>query len=300
VELEFHDRPLRTLTPNEAQRLYTARTREVSPDTHRGELQYAHAFGRWCLERGYLRENPFEGVLPEGELSRGKQQLTVDEARRFARVAYADEHPLGGIAAVAVLTLGLRANELLDRVVRDLDDGGKILRVQFGKSPNARRPVAVPPVLRSQLLRLCEGRGAEEYIFGSMTDGTLLKHTHRLCVAAGVPLVCTHALRGTQITLTVEINSLVEAASRGAGHGDTAVTRQHYLAAGVEQSARAKRMEEILLDTDDHRQQQELEAAEKEMREAAEKLTRLRQVTLRLGTDAETAYPTPPKPDLSN
>lgn len=284
TDLPMTDRPLGALTPQHAQRLYSARVNgkksngePLSADTHQSELIYGHAFGEWCVESGYLRENPFSRVLPEGELSKGKEQLRIDEARAFARAAYADRHPTGGVAAVAVLTLGLRANELLDRRVRDLDDGGRVLWVPYGKTENAKRRLAVPPVLRTALLKLTEGQGPDAYIFGTMTDGTLLKHVNRLCVAAGVPTVVTHALRGTQISLTVEVDSVVKAASVNAGHGDTGVTRSHYMAAGVEQSARAKLMEEILLASrDPEAEARELAAAEAEARAAQAKLDALR------------------------
>jgi len=308
-DLPTTDRQLTDLTPALAQRLYSARVRAVksngepiSADTHRSELIYAHAFGQWCVEQGYLRESPFLDVRPEGELSKGKPQLRIDEARAFARAAYADQHPLGGLAAVAVLTLGVRANELLDRRVADLDDGGKVLWIPFGKTASSKRRLAVPPVLRSALLKLAEGQGKEAHLFGSMTDGTLLKHVARLCGVAGVPVVCTHGLRGTQISLTVEVDALVTAASKGAGHADTGVTRQHYMAAGVEQSARAKLMEEILLTEQSNADEAaEIAAAEKEAREAAEKLARLRaKVQTNLGTTAATAYPGTPNPLLSN
>jgi integrase len=309
VDLPMTDRPLKALTPQLSQRLYNARVNGVksngepiSADTHRSELIYGHAFGQWCTDRGYLRENPFAGVLPEGELSRGKPQLRIDEARRFIRAAYSDPHPLGGTAAAGVLTLGLRANELLERRVRDLDDGGKVLWIPFSKTEAGRRRLCVPPVLRSVLLRLAEGQAADAYLFGSMTDGTLLKHVERLCEVAGVPRVCTHGLRGTQITLTVEIAGDVERASRAAGHADTGVTRSHYMAAGVEQSTRAKLMEEILLaDRASEQEAAELAAAEQEMREAARKLESLRsREQVRLGTTAIPAYPAASKPDLTN
>lgn len=276
------DRPVRALTPKEAQRLYSARVTlanegQLSHDTHHSELTTAFAFGRWCELRGYLPSNPWQGVLPEGAKSKGKAKLNIDEARVFARTCYSDPHQLAGVAAVACLTLGVRSNELLDRRRCDLVDGGKTLLVKFGKTANSVRPVVVPPVLRTELNRLAATcAGPDDYIFGSMTDGTLLRAVKRLCHSAGVTTVCTHGLRGTQITLTVQVNDVVKMASKGAGHGSTGVTRAHYLASGVEASARAKLMEEILLQDPDDANAEEIAAAEAEAREAMETLARLR------------------------
>lgn len=295
------DRLLKTITPTEAHRLYGERTRAVksngkpiSVDTHRSELIYAKKFMQWCAHREWVKLNPFEEVMPVGELSRGKDQLKgIDEARAFARVAYQDKHPFGGMAAVAVLTLGLRAMELLDRRPCDLDDNGNVLVIReytdaagtehTVKSSSSLRRIGLPPILKQWFQWRCSRIAPTEYIFGTMTSNTLLEHVRRLCEVAGVTSVCTHGLRGTQITLTVEIDTLVKGASKSAGHSDTGVTRAHYLAAGVEQSARARLMEEMLL-ADDTQDEEAIEAAEREAREAMAKLEALRAgKTARLG-----------------
>lgn len=282
--VQIADRALRTLTPTACQRLYDERVRAtksngapITADTHRSELIYASAFGDWCAEQGWITANPFATVLPEGQTSKGKEQLRVDEARAFLLAAYSDTHPLGGIAAAGVLTLGVRASELLDRRVRDLDDGGRVLWITEGKTESSKRRVAVPPVLREALARLALGQGPEARLFGTMTTNTLLGHVRRLAEIARVPEICTHGLRGTQISLTVEVGALVEAASKGAGHAGTGVTRAHYLAAGVEQSARAKLMEDILLATPDAAEEaRKLAEAEAEVLAAQAKLDSMR------------------------
>ena len=40
------------------------------------------------------------------------------------------------------LLLGMRASEVLCRVVRDLDDAGRVLWIPLGKTDNARRRLA--------------------------------------------------------------------------------------------------------------------------------------------------------------
>lgn len=245
-EHAYHDRPLSALTPATAQRLYTACVESgLSADTHRGYLVAANAFGTWCQARGYLSSNPYAGVLPEGELKKGKAQLTVDEARRFIAAAYADSH-VGGLAAAAVLTLGVRSMELLERTVRELDDNGRVLVIPRSKTDAGRRRVAIPPVLRERLTKLAEGLAPDERLFGTMTDGSLLGHVKRICEVADVPTVVTHGLRGTHLTLTMEVETALAGVARSVGHANTKVTRAHYLAAGSEQSARAARMEELL------------------------------------------------------
>ena len=58
---------------------------------------------------------------------------------------------LGG--ALLALTMGLRTSEVMNRVVRDLDDGARYLWIDEGKTENARRHLEVPSVLSPFLLR---------------------------------------------------------------------------------------------------------------------------------------------------
>lgn len=62
--------------------------RPPSAATQRFTLKLAQTLFRWAVRRGYVRESPFEGVLPGGRLSRGKKQLRFDEAERFIRAAF--------------------------------------------------------------------------------------------------------------------------------------------------------------------------------------------------------------------
>ncbi len=269
----YNDRPLGTLTPNACQRLYQECIASgLAADTHRGYLVAVNAFGGWCLERGYLKVNPWCDVRGEGELSKGKAQHGTDEARRFILAAYNDAHPVGGLAAAAVLTLGVRANELLARTVRELDDRGKVLVISKAKSPTGVRRVQIPPVLRARLLRLAEGQGPEALLFGGMCDGTLLGHVKRICQIAGVPEICTHGLRGTHVTLTMEVETALQGSARAVGHANTGVTRDHYLAGGAEQSARAAMLETLLFARDES----DDAAAEREERELVERLEAIR------------------------
>src|SRR6185295_11380491 len=107
------------------------------------------------------------------------------------------------------LFLGLRPTEALIRVVRDLDDGGRVLWVPFGKTSNARRRLQVPEVLRDILLKHVEGKAADAPLLGPVgepihTASALRYHLTELCKAASVPRVCPHSLRGLNATLALE------------------------------------------------------------------------------------------------
>lgn len=56
------------------------------------------------------------------------------------------------LGALLALTMGLRTREVMNRVVRDLDDGGRSLWIDEGKTASARRHLEVPAVLVPFLL----------------------------------------------------------------------------------------------------------------------------------------------------
>lgn len=107
----------------------------------------------WPLARGKGARpvSPFEAIKPIGQRSRGKEQLTNDETKRWSDTALRDA--IGGsdgaLAAYMTLVLGMRAGEVVVRTVRDVDDGGTRLRIRKAKTRKGDRDVKLPPVLQS-------------------------------------------------------------------------------------------------------------------------------------------------------
>jgi integrase len=245
LRTEQGDQLLAALTPTAARALYARRVAEVKPDTHRGELALVGAWGAWCVKQGWLVANPFEGVEPVGEKSRGKEQLRLDEARRFLSAAV-DEGTTEGTACALALLTGARASEITDRIVRDLDDGGRLLWVPTAKTRAGVRQLAVPELLRARVLELARGKGPADRLWGDVTRHWLGWHVRRLCGVARVPVVSPHGLRGLYATLRVQSGAAVEAVARELGQAGPAVTRAHYLAPGTEGGSLAVALAERL------------------------------------------------------
>jgi integrase len=210
--------------------------RPAAVATHRAQLRLAKHFLRWAMKRGLVASNPFAEVEPIGRMNVGKPQLRLDEARAFADTAlrmWTEKRDVLALAAVCALFMGLRVSEILGRTVRDLDAGGVVLVIEEGKTKNATRAPAVPSVLRPHLLELARGRKPEELLFAGegnkrRRNPVLHRKVGRICVAAGVPVVCTHALRGCNASFALEAGVTSEAVARSLGHGSFAVTRRHY------------------------------------------------------------------------
>lgn len=240
------DKEIATLTPRRAAALYERHTGQTlrktgrvrSPATHRFDLRIAKLFFLWAVKRGYIGLNPFKDVSPVGKAPAGKLQLRIEEARLFTKAALRcfeeGNQPLA-LGALLALMMGLRTSEVMNRVVRDLDDGARYLWIDSGKTQNARRHLEVPEVLSPYLLRLAQGRRTDEPLFGvSAVTGrpplrqAMYRMVQMICAKAGVPRVCTHSLRGLWATLAVKSGAISHAVAESLGHHSFTVTQKHY------------------------------------------------------------------------
>lgn len=253
---------LGSISASRAAAMYEAETRRVvdrhgqsvAAASHRTVLGQCKRFYAWAVEQGYAAHNPFADIKPIGKPKVGKAQLRIDEARRFVAVAM-DKAQLGdqaALAALLALMLGMRASEVLCRIVRDLDDGGRVMWIARGKTDNARRRLEVPEVLRPMLTRLATGKSPEELLFGPTRNGTRLSDAwlwvsvQTLCDEAGVPRVSTHSLRGLHSTLALEAGATSSAVAAALGHGSFQITAKHYAAPGTVDRLRTKVVEQAL------------------------------------------------------
>jgi len=226
----------------------------LSAASHRFTLATAKNFFHWATERGYIRQNPFQAVRPLGKVRAGKPQLRIDEARRFVATAQKEFAETGAplaVAALLALLMGLRTGEVLARVVRDVDDGGRNLWIDAGKTRHARRHLEVPALLQPLLLQLAAGKLPSAPLFAGAdgrvpTRQTLHRMVARLCERAQVPRVCTHSLRGLYATLAVRSGAVTHAVAASLGHHSFAVTERHYADPEAVADASMSRVAEVL------------------------------------------------------
>ena len=247
------------LTPRRAAALYLEATERISPRTkkvlaaasHRLDLRLAQGFYHWAISRGYVGATPpFGNVKPVGKMKVGKRQLRIEEARQFtsAALSYFEEkgNPLA-IGSLLALMMGLRTSEVLERVVRDLDDEARCLWIDVGKTAHARRHLEVPELLQPYLVRLTQGKGKEDLLFGVGPNSkapcrqAMWEMVRTLCQRAGVPVVCTHSLRGLWATLAVQSGAASHVVAANLGHRSFKVTERHYAqGSAVENAATAR------------------------------------------------------------
>jgi len=256
------EKPISAITPHKAAALYerflclvSSKSGTVfSVATQRTALLYTRAFFLWACTKG-MCGNPFREVKPVGKPRAGKPQLRIEEARRFTQTALErfeqNGHPLN-IAALVALMMGMRTKEVLLREVRDLDDGGRYLWIDAGKTVNAKRHLEVPEMLRSYLLHLTVGKAPNALLFGGQSNGKprsrqlFWAFVQRLCKFASVPLVCTHSLRGLHATLAVQSGSAAHVVAASLGHSSFEMTERHYAQPSAVANAATARVTSIL------------------------------------------------------
>jgi integrase len=198
------------------------------------------AMTAWCVKQEWIATNPAANVEPIGQRNRGKKQLRIDEARKLVDVCIrrANEGDEAAVGALTSFLLGLRASEVTDRVVRDLDDNGRLLWIEFGKTKRSRRTLEVPALLRPYLLALAKDRPADAQLIsrtifertGKKRDRHwLLYHVERLCAEAEVPVVCTQSLRGLHASVATDAGATSHVVASALGHSSPAVTHAHYI-----------------------------------------------------------------------
>lgn len=233
----------------DCQRRYDVLRGRSAVDTHRNTLCEVKTFLRRCVHKlKVLEKYPADTVEGIGKRRRGKEQLRLDEARRWLAKALelAAKGDVGAVAALTTLLLTLRSKEVVSRVARDVDDGGRLLWVPCSKTPAGRRTMEVPEVLRPHLARLAEGRAAEDPLFGRHDRGWPNDWVQRICRAAGVPTVCAHGLRGTHATIAEERGVTPRVVARALGHESPRTTHAHYTRPEAVQRALQRRALRVL------------------------------------------------------
>jgi len=233
------DLPVGDLTPTRCKGQYEAlRTRPMpttkrplAVDSHRNILAEAKSFLKWCVGKRWLARNPLEGVTGMGKRRHGKTQLRIDEARMWQAKAleFADQGEAGAVAAMMSLVMGMRASEIIGRVVRDLDDEGQLLWIPETKTEAGKRTLPVPKFLQPYLRDIVEGKKPTDLLFGRHWRDWPREWVQRICKAAKVPEVTAHGMRGLHGTLAVERGATTHVVAQALGHESETTSRESYI-----------------------------------------------------------------------
>lgn len=132
------------------------------------------------------------------------------------------------MAAMMCLLMGMRCSEVVSRIVRDLDDEGRLLWIPDSKTMAGRRKLQVPGYLQPYLVGLARGREPTAALFGEHWRDWPRRWVQRICKAAGVPKVTAHAMRGLHGTLAVDSGITSHAVAAALGHDSFRTTAESY------------------------------------------------------------------------
>lgn len=258
------------LTPDRCEKYYRKFVDDgLRADSHRNYLAEARSFLKWCHKQRWLKANPLDGIEGVGRRRHGKPQLRIDEARKFVNAALAAKTE-GATMALMALMLGLRVSEVIERVVRDVDDGGRVLWIPETKTDAGRRTLQIPTELQPLIAALrwtqpsgrvaaripprekrpteylFPARAGDRYLHGHRSRRWALEQIHALCLAAGVSKVSVHSLRGLHGTLAIQAGATPHLVAQALGHESFSTTAESYVAPGTVSEVRSQRANDRL------------------------------------------------------
>jgi site-specific recombinase XerD len=204
-------------------------------------------FFRWCVNEGYMKENPMDKIETPRLEKRLPSKLTKQEAMRILEVA--DNFPYQNkflryrnyaIFATFIMT-GLRKKELLTVKLTDVDIENLSVFVRQGKGSKDRVvPISynLAEILRRYLDERRRMNKTCPEFFASYTLNTGFTHSglkrllEKIIKASGIKFTI-HKLRHTFATLMLEGGCDIYSLAKMMGHSDIKTTTI-YLAANIE------------------------------------------------------------------
>lgn len=249
------ERPVRWVLPRGAE-LYAASKANRKADTHLNALSVARRWGRFCVKQKLLKANPFEDVEGEGRRRRGssKDKLRVDESRVLQAACHV-HRGVDGALVLSYLLLGNRVSEMTDRVIRDLDDGARLLWIDRTKTEAGSRHLELPDELRTMLLEVVGDRGPDERIFLNLESRPMSRRVAYQRVMDFTAKVIGRALgpqglRRTQSTLATAAGATGPMVSAHLGHVTqqrmAKITERSYVDPNAVSAARIERSFRVL------------------------------------------------------
>ncbi len=194
-------------------------------------------------------QKPWTGKRAQRRMGRGKPQLQGGaQARHYLEAALSYSDPADRVAASLPLLCGLRSGEVRHLRVADLDWDLNVLWIRGDhavgagdwdvKTSKSVRTVPIPEELADDLRELAAGFAGGDPLFrshrsvsGCFEAAWLRRLVQRTCVAAKLPVVAPHGLRGTFVSICAALGRLeVPKIAELVGHADRGTTvRRAYL-----------------------------------------------------------------------
>ena len=235
----FGNKRLSEITPEEIDRYKQSRLNSGRKgSTINRDLACLRRLLRVAVKRNKLRSSPFSedrvDFLPE----QGRERiLSFAEERKYLSAA----SPTLRDVATIILECGCRPDEVFRIRVEDVDLTGRTLRIQFGKTKNARRPLSLSePALDVLKRRISVAQGpylfpfrvglfGDKEVFNWNKPMTQLWNAHKKALAASKirPAFKLYDCRHTYGTRAIESGVNPLSLMRLMGHANLATTNRY-------------------------------------------------------------------------
>jgi len=207
----------------------------VSPTTVRTIVAIFQMLWRSAKSWGYVKHDPFDGLILPRLQKKERRSFTVDEMRRIIEAA---QEPFKTFYWLAAET-GLRAGELCGLRLCDVDWQRNVIQVRqrvwhkqvdTPKTSTANRVMAISPELAERLQHIAANRNAESLLFigpkGAAWDQTYMcrYYLQPLLERLGILKAGFHAFRHASGTLMDEMNLPLKTRQSRLGHADPSTT----------------------------------------------------------------------------
>jgi integrase len=221
----------------------------LAPDSHRNMLLEVGTFVRWCVEKGFLAEDPMmeetKGKTPalrgKGQRNKGgmgKNRLGKRELRALYAAAFvmAREDDRRGVAVLFLLLFGFRSFEARSRQRRFIDEVTWTVEIDpdAAKTDASERDNVIPKALRPVVKKMLARLGNEDHLFAEPGEPVpnkdwLRRALHAVCDRAEIRRVHPHSLRGAHNDLARKAGETAEAICKQMGHEDERTNEESYM-----------------------------------------------------------------------
>ena len=247
------------------QKLYDVSAEDGISTVHRNNsLAESKAFLRWAYKEGLVVRSVYDGIdqiEAEGERETGAdgRKHRLDELRAFM-IKCLDlcdrSRDLGALAALMMIRIHSRSEDLLAIKVRDVNDEARAVYLPDAKTANGvgYRPLDCDAT-RARLLPAIEGKGPDDFVFPSTRTDSHMKWRFlnraikRICGLAAVPVINAKQLRASASELKALAGDPLEAVGRAMGHSPAArgaVVRRSYASSDAVAQIDATRINSVI------------------------------------------------------
>lgn len=197
----------------------TLLSKEYSAQYQHNILRALRAFLKFCVAENLITDFP-KITFPRVP-KQVKKALSKAEIKKLLSACNAREK----LIVSFLLDSGVRANELVNIKINDIDLKSGLVHIRQGKT--GERYVAIGVKVRKLITLHLNSRKENEYLLGGITVSAIMQLMHRLRKKSGVAKLTAHALRRTYATNSLRQGVSVHVLAKQMGHSSLQILSRY-------------------------------------------------------------------------